>query len=74
MEKYRKKFKLAAAKSPSGIGLVAVVIGIMWVTEIVDTVLGGRLDIHGIIPRSTAGLDGISVSYTHLTLPTIYSV
>ena len=59
MEKYRKKFKLAAAKSPSGIGLVAVVIGIMWVTEIVDTVLGGRLDIHGIIPRSTAGLDGI---------------
>ena len=59
MEKYRKKFALADSKSPSGIGLLATVIGIMWVTEVVDTVLGGRLDSNGIIPRSTAGLDGI---------------
>ena len=59
MEKYRKKFALTDSKSPSGIGLLVVVIGIMWVTEVVDTVLGGRLDTHGIIPRSTAGLDGI---------------
>ena len=59
MEKYRKKFNLAAANPPSGIGLLVVVIGIMWATEIIDIVLGGRLDTHGIIPRSTAGLDGI---------------
>ena len=59
MEKYRKKFALTASKSPSGIGLLVVVIGIMWVTEVVDTVLGGRLDSNGILPRSTAGLDGI---------------
>ena len=59
MEKYRKKFALTASQSPSGIGLLAVVIGIMWVTEIIDTVLGGRLDINGILPRSIAGLDGI---------------
>lgn len=59
MEKYRKKFALADSKSPSGIGLLVVVIGIMWVTEVVDTVLGGRLDSNGILPRSIAGLDGI---------------
>jgi len=59
MEKYRKKFNLTASQSPSGIGLLVIVIAIMWVTEIVDTVLGGRLDSNGIIPRSIAGIDGI---------------
>ena len=59
MEKYHKKIELTDSKSPSGIGLLVATIGIMWVTEIVDTVLGGRLDINGIIPRSIAGLDGI---------------
>ena len=51
--------KLSATKLPSGLRLVAVALGIMWVTEIIDTVLGGRLDGHGIIPRRLAGLDGI---------------
>ena len=59
MEKYHKNIELTDSKSPSGIGLLVATIGIMWVTEIVDTVLGGRLDINGIIPRSIAGLDGI---------------
>ena len=59
MEKHHKNIELTDSKSPSGIGLLVATIGIMWVTEIVDTVLGGRLDINGIIPRSIAGLDGI---------------
>ncbi|HWH29471.1 MAG TPA: rhomboid family intramembrane serine protease [Mycobacteriales bacterium] len=42
-------------------GLVAVVglLGVMWVAEIVDTVLGGRLDALGIEPRDTGGLSGV---------------
>ena len=59
MEKHHKNIELTDSKSPSGIGLLVATIGIMWVTEIADTVLGGRLDINGIIPRSIAGLDGI---------------
>ena len=74
MEKYHKKLKLAAFKSPSGIGLLALTIGIMWVTEIVDLVLGGRLDINGIIPRRIAGLDGILWSpFLHSGFPHLIS-
>ncbi|TKJ18812.1 rhomboid family intramembrane serine protease [Blastococcus sp. CCUG 61487] len=42
-------------------GLVAVVTlaGVMWVAEIVDLVLGGRLDLLGIEPREADGLTGV---------------
>ena len=53
------KVKLSTTKLPSGLRLVAVALGIMWVAEIIDMFLGGRLDGHGIIPRRIAGLDGI---------------
>ena len=41
------------------LGLVAAALALMWTSEIVDTGLGGRLDSHGIAPRSLDGLDGI---------------
>jgi membrane associated rhomboid family serine protease len=50
---------------PRGIDLIApvipvcVLVAVMWVAEIVDTGLGGDLDRNGIIPRESAGLDGI---------------
>lgn len=43
----------------NGIVLVAVLVLIMWVSEIVDVVLGGRLDNLGIEPRDTEGLAGV---------------
>lgn len=41
------------------LGLVAGALAIMWIAEIVDTGLSGRLDRFGIQPRSLEGLDGI---------------
>jgi len=39
--------------------LVAALAGVMWISEIVDQVAGGRLDRYGIEPRDPDGLDGI---------------
>lgn len=41
------------------LGLIVGALSIMWVSEIVDTVLSGRLDRFGIQPREIDGLDGI---------------
>ncbi|UUY05930.1 rhomboid family intramembrane serine protease [Svornostia abyssi] len=41
---------------------VGVMALIMWVAEIIDTVLGGDLDAYGIEPRDTDGLDGVALS------------
>ena len=42
------------------IQLVVVVVVTMWVVEVIDgLILDGRLDQHGIVPRSWGGLDGI---------------
>jgi len=38
---------------------VLVMLAVMWVEEVVDTALDGRLDRYGIIPREVDGLDGI---------------
>lgn len=38
---------------------VAVMLAVMWVQEVIDSVLNGRLDRHGIGPRRISGLDGI---------------
>jgi membrane associated rhomboid family serine protease len=38
---------------------VLVLLAVMWGEEAVDTVLDGRLDRHGIIPRQVDGLDGV---------------
>ena len=56
---------MADVERPRAVELVAPVVpvvamlAVMWVQEIVDTGLDGRLDRHGIIPRQAEGLDGI---------------
>ncbi len=42
-----------------GLILVAAMIAVMWAEEIVDAILGGRLDRWGIQPRDPDGLTGI---------------
>jgi membrane associated rhomboid family serine protease len=43
----------------AAVALVVVLVAVMWVTETVDTVLGGRLDSLGIEPREVDGLTGV---------------
>jgi membrane associated rhomboid family serine protease len=43
-----------------GIVLVAAMAALMWVVEIADQIDDGRLERHGIVPRSTDGLEGIA--------------
>ena len=43
----------------TGLLVVAVMGALMWISEAVDTVLGGTLDQFGIVPRQIYGLDGI---------------
>jgi membrane associated rhomboid family serine protease len=50
----RPRFGAAANAIP-----VLVASGVMWVEEVVDSVLNGRLDRFGIMPRRLSGLDGI---------------
>lgn len=57
--------------------ILAVAIAVMWVAEIVDTFLGGRLDALGIRPREIGGLVGIAlapflhVGFHHLIANTV---
>lgn len=39
--------------------LLGLFVAIMWISEIIDTVLGGALNSYGIIPRTFIGLRGI---------------
>lgn len=56
---------MADVERPRAVELVAplapvlALLAVMWVQEIVDTSLDGRLDRYGIVPREAAGLDGI---------------
>lgn len=43
----------------AGAAVVAGMVAVMWVSEIVDTALGGRLDRLGIEPRDVDGLTGV---------------
>jgi membrane associated rhomboid family serine protease len=51
----------ARTQSPAvqGMLVVAAMCALMWVVEVVDRVLDGRLDRNGIEPRELDGLDGI---------------
>jgi membrane associated rhomboid family serine protease len=51
-----------AGSRRSGIVLVALLVLLMWASEILDTVVGGRLDAYGISPRDPDGLVGIATS------------
>jgi membrane associated rhomboid family serine protease len=51
----------------SGLKLLAVLVGLMWLSEVIDTALSGRLDQYGIIARDPEGLIGIITSpFLHL--------
>ena len=51
----------------SGLQLLAVLIGLMWLSEAVDTALGNQLDRYGIVARSIDGLLGIlTAPFLHL--------
>jgi membrane associated rhomboid family serine protease len=43
-----------------GLVLVAAMAAVMWIVEIADQIDNGRLERHGIVPRSTDGLEGIA--------------
>ena len=56
-----------AARISSGIKLLVAIVGLMWLSEIVDTALHGRLDQYGIIAREPDGLFGIiTAPFLHL--------
>ena len=46
----------------AGLVAVGVLLAVMWVQEVVDTVLGGRLDGLGIEPRDLDGLVGVPLA------------
>src|SRR5215203_2848936 len=55
------------AKISSGLKLLIVLVGLMWVSEVVDTALSGALDQYGIISRQPDGLFGIiTAPFLHL--------
>ena len=43
-----------------GLVLVAAMAAVMWIVEIADQIDNGRLERHGIVPRSTDGLEGVA--------------
>jgi membrane associated rhomboid family serine protease len=47
------------SKAVDGVILVVAMAAVMWVVEIVDKILDGRLDAYGIEPRELDGLDGV---------------
>ena len=55
------------ARIGSGIKLLVALVGLMWLSEIVDTALNGELDQYGIIARDPEGLVGIvTAPFLHL--------
>jgi membrane associated rhomboid family serine protease len=68
-----------ASRSPArqGVVLVAVLAAVMWVVEVVDQLIGERLDRYGIEPRDADGLTGIVAApflhggFDHLVANTI---
>ena len=60
-----------------GLVFVAAMAGLMWASEILDTILGGDLDQYGIEPREVDGLVGIAtapflhIDFAHLIGNTI---
>ena len=55
------------AKFGGGLKLLALLVGLMWLSEIIDTATGGSLDQYGIISREPRGLVGIlTAPFLHL--------
>lgn len=55
-------------------GILGGLIGLMWLLEILDVGLGGRLNLYGIIPRTQIGLRGIVFApFLHSGFPHLIS-
>ncbi|TCC25151.1 rhomboid family intramembrane serine protease [Kribbella speibonae] len=55
------------ARIGSGLKLLVVLVGLMWLSEVIDTVTNGALDQYGIISREPRGLIGIlTAPFLHL--------
>jgi membrane associated rhomboid family serine protease len=55
------------ARIASGVKLLVALVGVMWLSEIIDTALHGQLDQYGIIARDPQGLVGIiTAPFLHL--------
>lgn len=69
--------KAIARELKAQIGILGGLIALMWLVEIVDVFLGGRLNAYGIRPRSLIGLRGILFmpflhgNFTHLAANTL---
>ncbi|HYJ67235.1 MAG TPA: rhomboid family intramembrane serine protease [Nocardioidaceae bacterium] len=56
-----------AARIGSGLKLLGVLVGLMWLSEIVDTAMNGALDQYGILSRDPEGLIGVvTAPFLHL--------
>jgi membrane associated rhomboid family serine protease len=63
----RKGRAVEAGRISGGIKLLIALVGLMWLSEIVDTALHGELDRYGIVARDPDGLVGIATSpFLHL--------
>jgi membrane associated rhomboid family serine protease len=56
-----------AATIGGGLKLLAALVGLMWLSEVIDTAMDGRLDQYGIVSRDAHGLIGIiTAPFLHL--------
>ncbi len=63
----RSSTTVDGAKISGGIKLLVLIVGLMWVSETVDTALNGELDQYGIVSREPEGLFGIlTAPFLHL--------
>ncbi|TDO44388.1 rhomboid family protein [Kribbella sp. VKM Ac-2527] len=63
----RSSSAVDASRIGGGIKLLIALVGLMWISEIVDTALNGELDQYGIIARQPDGLVGIvAAPFLHL--------
>lgn len=51
--------KAIASEIKTHVVILAGFVGIMWLLEVIDLFLGGRLNLYGVIPRNPIGLRGI---------------
>ena len=75
MSQYKKHGVLGAISIQAKV--LALLLGIMWLEEVIDFVLRGALNQYGIVPRDLTGLRGIvfapflHVNFTHLIANTL---
>ena len=73
----RQEARAIARELKTQVLILGGCVGLFWFLEIVDSYLGGRLDVYGIIPRNAIGLRGILFSpflhggFAHLSANTV---